>query len=58
MAAFDKDNINTVWGPMAIGLLGVGGVLLPSQVVFSGKSHDSTFVGPSITLLTRYSHLP
>jgi len=37
MAAFDKDNINTVWAPMAIGLFGVGGVLLPSQVVFSGN---------------------
>lgn len=47
MAAFDKDNINTVWAPMVIGLIGVGGVLLPSQVVFSGKHidiHLSTFI--------------
>lgn len=35
MAAVDPENINTVWAPLIIGLIGVGGVLLPSQVIFS-----------------------
>lgn len=35
MAAVDPEDINTVWAPMTIGLIGVGGVLLPSQVIFS-----------------------
>jgi hypothetical protein len=35
MASVNPENINTVWGPLTIGLVGVGGVLLPSQVIFS-----------------------
>lgn len=35
MAAVDPENIHTVWAPLIIGLIGVGGVLLPSQVIFS-----------------------
>jgi hypothetical protein len=35
MAAIDPENINTAWAPLCIGLIGVGGVLLPSQVIFS-----------------------
>jgi hypothetical protein len=35
MAAVDPENINTVWAPLVLGLIGVGGVLLPSQIVFS-----------------------
>lgn len=49
MAAFDKDNISTVWAPMVIGLIGVGGVLLPSQVVFSVISPDD-LIGTSVAL--------
>jgi len=49
VAAADPDNINTVWAPLIIGLLGVGGVLLPSQVVFSIISPE-TLIGTSIAL--------
>ncbi|PVH71282.1 putative major facilitator superfamily transporter [Cadophora sp. DSE1049] len=49
VAAADPENINTVWAPLIIGLLGVGGVLLPSQVVFSIISPE-TLIGTSIAL--------
>ncbi|PBP21773.1 C6 finger domain-containing protein, partial [Diplocarpon rosae] len=49
MAAIDPDDINTAWAPLVIGLLGVGGVLLPSQVVFSIISPDE-LIGTSIAL--------
>ncbi len=49
MAAADPDDVNTVWAPLIIGLLGVGGVLLPSQVVFSIISPE-TLIGTSIAL--------
>ncbi|KFY79742.1 hypothetical protein V499_01311 [Pseudogymnoascus sp. VKM F-103] len=35
MAAVDPKKINTVWAHLIIGLIGVGGVLLPSQGIFS-----------------------
>ena len=35
MAAIDPENLSTVWAPMVFGLIGVGGVLLPSQVIYS-----------------------
>ena len=49
MATADPDNINSVWGPLIIGLIGVGGVLLPSQVVFSIVSPDD-LIGTSVSL--------
>ncbi|KAH7372051.1 putative major facilitator superfamily transporter [Cadophora sp. MPI-SDFR-AT-0126] len=49
VAAADPEDINTVWAPLIIGLLGVGGVLLPSQVVFSIISPE-TLIGTSIAL--------
>ncbi|SMY27559.1 unnamed protein product [Zymoseptoria tritici ST99CH_1A5] len=49
MAAFDPHNINSVWAPMVVGLIGVGGVLLPSQVVFSVISPDD-LIGTSVAL--------
>jgi len=49
MAAIDPENISTAWAPLVIGLVGVGGVLLPSQVVFSIISpHD--LIGTSVSL--------
>lgn len=49
MAAVDPENIHTVWAPLVIGLVGVGGVLLPSQVVFSIISPDD-LIGTSVSL--------
>lgn len=49
MAAADPDDISTVWAPLVIGLIGVGGVLLPSQVVFSIIS-PSDLIGASVAL--------
>lgn len=49
MAAADPEDIRTAWAPLIIGLLGVGGVLLPSQVVFSIISPE-TLIGTSIAL--------
>lgn len=49
MAAIDPNNINTAWAPLVIGLIGVGGVLLPSQVVFSIISPPD-LIGTSVSL--------
>ena len=49
MAAISPDNINTAWAPLVIGLIGVGGVLLPSQVVFSIISPED-LIGSSVAL--------
>lgn len=49
MAAIDPDNLTTAWAPLVIGLIGVGGVLLPSQVVFSIIS-PSDIIGTSVSL--------
>lgn len=49
MAAIDPSNIATAWAPLTIGLIGVGGVLLPSQVVFSIISPPS-LIGTSVSL--------
>jgi len=49
MAAIDPDNIHSAWAPLVLGLLGVGGVLLPSQVVFSIISPDD-LIGTSVSL--------
>ena len=49
MAAADPENIKTMWTPLIFGLLGVGGVLLPSQVVFSIISPPD-HIGASVAL--------
>lgn len=49
MAAISPDNINTAWAPLVIGLIGVGGVLLPSQIVFSIISPND-LIGTSVSL--------
>lgn len=49
MAAIDPEDIRTAWAPLIIGLLGVGGVLLPSQVVFSIIS-PYDIIGTSVAL--------
>lgn len=49
MSLFDPNNINSVWAPMIFGLIGVGAVLLPSQVVFSVISPDD-LNGTSVAL--------
>lgn len=49
MAAIDPEDIRTAWAPLIIGLIGVGGVLLPSQVVFSIISPDE-LIGTSVSL--------
>jgi hypothetical protein len=49
MATADPENINTAWAPLILGLLGVGGVLLPSQVVFSIISPPE-HIGASVAL--------
>lgn len=49
MAAINPEDINTAWAPLVIGLIGVGGVLLPSQVIFSIISPDE-LIGTSVAL--------
>jgi hypothetical protein len=49
MATADPENINTMWAPLTFGLFGVGGVLLPSQVVFSIISPPE-LIGASVAL--------
>ena len=49
MATADPENISTMWAPLIFGLFGVGGVLLPSQVVFSIISPPE-LIGSSVAL--------
>ncbi|CAK7222847.1 hypothetical protein SCUCBS95973_004975 [Sporothrix curviconia] len=35
LTAVDVHNINTVWAPLCLGLLGVGGVLIPNQIIIT-----------------------
>jgi len=49
LAAINPENLHTAWAPLILGLLGVGGVLLPSQVVFSIISPDD-LIGTSVAL--------
>jgi hypothetical protein len=49
MAAISPDDIRTAWAPLCLGLVGVGGVLLPSQIVFSIISPDD-LIGTSVSL--------
>lgn len=49
MAAINPDNVNSAWAPVILGLIGVGGVLLPSQVIFSILTPDE-FLGTGVAL--------
>jgi MFS family permease len=40
MAAVDPHNINSVWAPLVLGLLSVGGVLIPNQIIVTLISPD------------------
>ena len=54
MAAIDPENINTAWAPMVFGLIGVGGVLLPSQVIFSIITPDELLgTGVALSIVIR-----
>lgn len=50
MAAADPDNIGTVWGPLIIGLFGVGGVLFPNQIIVTIITPDDLLA--TVTSLT------
>ncbi|KAL9112590.1 MAG: hypothetical protein Q9227_003161 [Pyrenula ochraceoflavens] len=54
MAAVDPNNISTVWAPLVFGLIGIGGVLLPSQVIFSILTpHDIIGAGVALSVTIR-----
>jgi len=54
MAATDPENIKTAWAPMVFGLIGVGGVLLPSQVIFSIITPDELLgTGVALSIVIR-----
>jgi len=54
MAAIDPENIKTAWAPMVLGLIGVGGVLLPSQVIFSIITPDELLgTGVALSIVIR-----
>ena len=50
MAAIDRNNINTVWAPFIFGLVGVGGVLFPNQLVVTVITPDDLLA--TVTSLT------
>lgn len=50
MAAIDRNNINTAWAPLIFGLIGVGGVLFPNQLVVTVITPDDLLA--TITSLT------
>ncbi|KAH7073813.1 fungal trichothecene efflux pump [Paraphoma chrysanthemicola] len=50
MAAADPNNIKTVWGPLIIGLFGVGGVLFPNQIIVTIITPDDLLA--TVTSLT------
>lgn len=41
MAAIDTHNINTAWAPLIFGLIGIGGVLIPNQIIITIICPDS-----------------
>ncbi|RYF40059.1 MAG: hypothetical protein EOO38_22435 [Cytophagaceae bacterium] len=50
MAAADRNNIKTVWGPLIIGLFGIGGVLFPNQIIVTIITPDDLLA--TVTSLT------
>jgi hypothetical protein len=54
MAAIDPENIKTAWAPMVLGLIGVGGVLLPCQVIYSIITPDELLgTGVALSIVVR-----
>lgn len=54
MAAVDPNNVNTVWAPLVLGLTGVGGVLVPNQVIVTVISPDDLIAtATSLTVCLR-----
>lgn len=54
MATIDPENIHTAWAPVILGLIGVGGVLLPSQVIFSIITPDELLgTGVALSIVIR-----
>ncbi|KKK26085.1 hypothetical protein AOCH_006770 [Aspergillus ochraceoroseus] len=54
MTTADTHNINTVWGPLTIGLLSVGGLLVPNQVIVTVISPDDLIAtATSLTVAVR-----
>lgn len=49
MAAVDPDDISTAWSSIIFGLIGVGAVLLPSQVIFTIISPDE-YLGTTVSI--------
>lgn len=41
MAAINPHNISTAWAPLIFGLLGIGGVLIPNQIIITVICPDS-----------------
>jgi len=50
MAAIDPQNINTAWPPVIIGLVGIGGVLFPNQIIVTCITPDDLLA--TVTSLT------
>jgi hypothetical protein len=50
MAAIDRNSINTAWAPLILGLVGVGGVLFPNQLVVTVITPDDLLA--TVTSLT------
>lgn len=50
MVLADPNNVNTIWGPLILSLIAVGGVLVPNQVLITVITPDDLIA--SITALT------
>jgi hypothetical protein len=54
MSAVDPYNINTVWAPLVLGLTGVGGVLIPNEIIVTIISPDDLIAtATSLTICLR-----
>jgi hypothetical protein len=54
MATVDPHDINTVWAPLIIGLTGIGGVLIPNQIIMTIISPDDLIAtAASLTVCIR-----
>lgn len=56
MIVVDPKDVNTVWAPIVIGLLGAGGVLVPNQLIITAITADeyistATALGLSLRLV-------
>lgn len=54
MSIIDVHDLSTAWAPLAVGLLSVGGVLIPNQLIITIISPDDLIgTGTSLTLCLR-----